>query len=223
MKKEKSKKTTVKKNTIFNNINKKNIVKNEMNEEILARKIHRYRTINVILLIVLIVILLFAIYRRYDEGIIFSKPELDIGQKKIDDSNNDQDDKVIKDDSSKGEFTLYLVGDSYVAKNGSSSFKVNIRNVNSSNHDIVVRFYISKDELQKHGVFISDNEYLIAESGRFEPGYFIDEVVLKKLPNNKVLPKGKYKLTLSEVYYHHKTGVISSYEAKIPVTLEVLN
>jgi len=46
---------------------------------------------------------------------------------------------------------------------------------------------------------------------------------LKKLPNDEILPKGKYNLTLSEVYYHHNTGVVSSYEAKIPVTLEVLN
>lgn len=188
-----------------------------------TKKLRQYRIINIILFVLLIIVAFFAVYTRYDEGIIFSKPDLDIGQKKIDDSNNKQEAKIVKDDSSKGEFTLYLVGDSYVVKNGSSSFKVNIRNVKSSNHDIVVRFLISKDELKKHGVSIGDNEYLIAESGRFEPGYFIEEVALKKLPNGKVLPKGKYNLTLSEVYYHHKTGVISSYEAKIPVTLEVLN
>lgn len=194
----------------------------EKNKKI-TKKIRHYRIINIILFVILIIVVIFAVYRRYDEGIIFSKPELDIGQKEIDNTNNEQEEKVINDDSSKGEFTLYLVGDSYVAQNGSSSFKVNIRNVKSSNHDIVVRFFISKDELEKHGISISDNDYLIAESGRFEPGYYIDEVILNKLPNDTALPKGKYNLTLSEVYYHHKTGVISSYEAKIPVTLEVLN
>ena len=186
------------------------------------KKLRHFRMINIILFAFLIIVVNFSVYRRYDEGIIFSKPELDLGQKEIDDSKNEQE-EVAKEDSSKGEFTLYLVGDSYVAKNGSSSFKVNIKNVKSSSHDIVVRFFITKDELEKHGISINDSDYLIAESGRFEPGYFIDEVVLKKLPDNKVLPKGKYNLTLSEVYYHHKTGEISSYEAKIPVTLEVLN
>lgn len=188
----------------------------------ITKKLQHYRIINIILSIILIIVVIFAVYRRYDEGIVFSKPELDIGQKEIDDSNNVEEDKPIED-SSKGEFTLYSIGDAYTAKNGSSSFKVNIRNVKSSNHDIVVRFFISKEELEKHGISISDKDYLIAESGRFEPGYYIDEVVLKKLPNGQVLSKGKYNLILSEVYYHHKTGVVSSYEAKIPVTLEVLN
>jgi len=192
----------------------------EKNKKI-AKKLQLYRIINTILFVILIIVTIFAVYRRYDEGIIFSKPELDIGQKRIDNSKSVH--KEVDDSSSKGEFTLYSVGDSYIAQNGSSSFKVNIQNLTNSNHDIVVRFFISKDELKNHGISISDNDYLIAESGRFEPGYFIDEVILKRLPNGEVLPKGKYNLTLSEVYYHHKTGVISSYEAKIPVTLEVLN
>ena len=203
--------------------NIKKPIEDRNNEKNISKKIKLYRIINIILFVILINAIFFDVYRRYDEAMLFIKPELDIGQKKIDTPKEEPDTKIIQDDSKKNEFTLYSVGDTYVTQNGTSSFKVNIQNVKNSNHDIVVRFFISKDELQNHGISINDNDFLIAESGRFEPGYYIDEIVLKKLPDNQVLPKGKYNLTLSEVYYHHNTGVISSYEAKIPVTLEVLN
>ena len=45
------------------------------------------------------------------------------------------------------------------------------------------------------------------------------------LVTNKILSfnseTGKYDLTLIELYYHHETGALSSYQSRIPITLEV--
>ena len=187
----------------------------------ISRKIRINKIISIILILPLLIVIFFNVYICFDAGVVFNKPDLEITQKKIDES-IDKDE--VKNDTSNAEsFALYSVGDKFFATNGSSSFTVDIRNVSNSSHDIVVSFYISQEELEKHGITIDEKELIIAKSGRFEPGYLIEEVLLNKLPDGSVLPKGKYDLTLSEVYYHHTTGVMSSYEARIPVTLEVLN
>ena len=199
-----------------------NLLDNDLKK--ISRKIRINKIISIVLIIPLLIVAFFNVYKCFDVGVLFNKPDLDIGQKKIEDESGNEDaEKVASDTSNKESFALYSVGDEFYALNGNSSFEVDIRNVSNSSHDIVVSFYISKEELEKHGITISENEILIAKSGRFEPGYLIKEVLLNKLPDGSVLPKGKYDVTLSEVYYHHITSAMSSYEARIPVTLEVLN
>ena len=189
-----------------------------------SRKIKVNKIISIILILPLLIVIFFNVYVCFDADVIFNKPDLDITQKKIEDESSDKSKEKVVSDASNGEsFALYSVGDKFYATNGSSTFAVDIRNVSNSSHDIVVNFYISQEELQEHGITIDEKEFLIAKSGRFEPGYLIKKVLLNKLPDGSVLPKGMYDLTLSEVYYHHITGVMSSYEARIPVTLEVLN
>lgn len=125
-----------------------------------------------------------------------------------------------------GHFTIYSNGDVYTAENGAGVLHCDVRNTEDSTHDIVMSLYISAEELQAHGLStagVEDGQWLIAQTGLFEPGYQISEVQLNTLPDGSYLPAGSYSLTMNERYYHHKTGVLSSYEANIPVTLEVAN
>ncbi|EXM38674.1 hypothetical protein RASY3_02510 [Ruminococcus albus SY3] len=208
--------------------------------------------LNILLTVVFIIICTFSIYRRYDEARIFDKPVgTDDNQQKINDNDMQKDDNQQKNDDSittdngdqqtpadstdktksdskagDGHFTIYSVGDVYTAENGSGKLHCDVRNVEDSTHDIVMSLYISEDELKAHGLStngVEDGKWLIAQSGLFEPGYKIGEVQLNALPDGSYLPAGSYSLTMNERYYHHETGVLASYEANIPVTLEVAN
>lgn len=206
--------------------------------------------LNVLLSAVFIVICTFSIYRRYDEAQVFDKPaETDENQQKIDTSTPQKDDNQQKtpdqtdatqaptqateaptqqesQPAADGHFTIYSNGDVYTADSGSGVLHCDVRNMDDSTHDIIMSLYISEEELIAHGLStngVEDGKWLIAQSGLFEPGYQISEVQLKALPDGSYLPAGSYSLTMSERYYHHETGVLSSYEANIPVTLEVAN
>ncbi len=209
--------------------------------------------LNILLSVAFIIICTFSIYHRYDETQVFDKPaETDENQQKIDDSAPQKDGDQQKtpdlaDDSQEpaqttdsqtqqesqaessegtGHFTIYSNGDVYTAENGSGKLHCDVRNVEDSTHDIVMSLYISEEEMLSHGlstVGVEDGRWLIAQSGLFEPGYLISEVQLNALPDGSYLPAGTYSLTMSERYYNHETGVLASYEANIPVTLEVAN
>ena len=206
--------------------------------------------INILLTAVFILVCTFSLYRRYDEPHIFEKPaaadenqqkidpQKDDNQKKTDDSSAPKDDDKqvtpdqtdTSDEESKaetnGHFTVYSAGDVYTAENGSGKLHCDVRNVEDSTHDIVMSLYISEDELIAHGLStngVEDGKWLIAQSGLFEPGYMIGEVQLKTLPDGSYLPAGSYSLNMSERFYDHETGVLSPYDANIPVTLEVAN
>lgn len=131
-----------------------------------------------------------------------------------------------KSSDGSGHFTIYSNGDVYTADNGSSTLSCDIRNTDDSTHDIVVSIYISTDEMQAHGIDtngVDGDKWLLAQSGLFEPGYQINSIQLNPLPDGSYLSAGSYALTMNEKYYHHETGVLASYEANIPVTLEVAN
>lgn len=209
--------------------------------------------LNILLSVAFIIICTFSIYQRHDETQVFDKPaETDENQQKIDDSapqkdgdqqktpdltddsqepaqtTDEQTQQDNSDDSSEGtgHFTIYSNGDVYTAENGSGKLHCDVRNAEDSTHDIVMSLYISEEEMLSHGlstVGVEDGKWLIAQSGLFEPGYMISEVQLNTLPDGSYLPAGTYSLTMSERYYNHETGVLASYEANIPVTLEVAN
>jgi len=129
-------------------------------------------------------------------------------------------------DNNKGHFTIYSVGDVYTAENGSGELHCDVRNTEDSTHDIIMSIYITEDELRKHKLStdgVEDGQWLIAQSGMFEPGYQINSVQLLKLPDGSYLPAGTYEAIMNEKYYHHLNGTLSSYEANIPVTVEVAN
>ena len=137
-----------------------------------------------------------------------------------------KDDSAAKNDDSKGSghFSIYSVGDAFTAAGGSGSITCDIRNVNDSTHDIIVTLYMTDEELKAHGLSTEGSEngkVSVAQSGLFEPGYQITSIQLNSLPDGSYLPAGKYSLIMNEKYYDHETGVLSAYEANIPVTLEV--
>lgn len=139
---------------------------------------------------------------------------------------NENDNGEGNQDSSdgKGHFAIYSAGDVYTADNGWGLVHCDIRNIADSTHDIVSSLYISREEMEAHGISTSGmdgDRWLVAQSGIFEPGYQINTIQLLALPDGSYLGAGSYALTMNERYYHHETGVLSSYEANIPVTLEV--
>ena len=139
-------------------------------------------------------------------------------------SNQKHPEETTQANSGDGHFTIYSVGDVYTAETGSGTLTCDIRNVEDSTHDIIVSLYLSTEELQAHGLStngVENDKWLIAQSGLFEPGYQITSIQLGTLPDGSYLPAGTYSLTMNERYYQHETGVLSSYEANIPVTLEV--
>ena len=203
--------------------------------------------LNTLFTVVFVAVCLFSIYRRYDETIIYEKPaEIDENQQKVDDNQNpipenptNSPDEVQQaeipsgvpaensgTDDGQGHFTIYSVGDVYTAESGSGELHCDVRNTEDSTHDIIMSIYLTADELQKHGLNtdgVEGGQWLIAQSGMFEPGYQISSVQLLTLPDGSYLPAGTYEAIMNEKYYHHETGVLSSYEANIPVTLEVAN
>lgn len=203
------------------------------------------RNLNICILLlglVLCIVISFTRYQRYEDVQIYSKPPKAAEQKKTEitsDAENKQSSSTsensdISKDGTKqnGEkkyedsFTLYLVGDEFVAEAGNGVVTIDVRNQADSTHDIDMRWLISRDEMEKHGININgmtDDEWTVLETGLFEPGYSLDTGQLLALPDGSFLPAGKYNLTLSELYYHHETGALSSYESRIPITLEVKN
>lgn len=197
--------------------------------------------LNTLFTAVFVAVCLFSIYRRYDETVIYEKPaQIDDNQKKLDDNqqNKDNNQPTIPEttaettenensaDDGKGHFTIYSVGDVYTAESGSGELHCDVRNTEDSTHDIIMSVYLSEDELKKHGLNtdgVEGGQWLIAQSGMFEPGYQITSVQLLALPDGSYLPAGTYEAIMNEKYYHHVTGTLSSYETNIPVTLEVAN
>ena len=210
---------------------------------------------NGLLVVALVAVLPFAVYKRYDDVVTYAKPDLDLSQKKYEEpaslaqpteepdptapaaatevdseaaeqpENTEQPGEIKSGD---GSFTLYSVGDTYSAASGDSQVAVDVRNQSDSTHDIVMRWFITREEMEAHGIDTrsmadEDVEWKIAETGLFEPGYSIASVQLRPLPDGSYLPAGSYTMTMSELYYDHKTGVLASYEARIPITLEVAN
>lgn len=187
---------------------------------------------NAILVALLVIIISFSLYRRYSEVFIYDKPaEVDGDQLKIEEDNDlssdvssQVDPTETSNDDGSGHFTLYSVGDAFIAPNGNGKLSCDIQNKSDSTHDIVASFYISREELSKHNLStsgIQEDRWLIAQTGLFEPGYQITSVQLLALPDGSYLPAGTYNLTMIEKYYHHETGELSAYDANIPVTLEV--
>ena len=154
---------------------------------------------------------------RYGRAIIYS------GKRSGSNENDNGEDNQQSSDG-KGHFSIYSVGDVYTADNGRGLVKCDIRNTDDSTHDIVASLYISREEMESHGIStggMDGDRWLIAQTGIFEPGYQINNIQLLALPDGSYLGAGSYALTMNERYYHHETGVLSSYEANIPVTLEV--
>ena len=215
------------------------------------KKIKRRNTLlnvlNTLFTAVFVVVCLFSIYRRYDETVIYEKPaEVDDNQKKMDENqkqtpenpSNPPDEvqqaeipsevpaETSGTDDGQGHFTIYSVGDVYTAESGSGDLHCDVRNTEDSTHDIIMSIYLSEDELKKHGLNtegVEGGQWLIAQSGMFEPGYQITSVQLLALPDGSYLPAGTYEAIMNEKYYHHQTGTLASYEGNIPVTLEVAN
>lgn len=194
----------------------------------LKSALRRIRVVGILLAIIIIIVLLFSIYRRYDETIMYVKPDVDATQEKIADDSSaataTTESENAGDSDYDGSFTLYSYGDEFRAESGNGTVACDVRNQANSTHDIIMRWYISSDEMVAHGISTSgveDGRWTVAETGLFEPGYGISSVQLLPLPDGSYLPAGTYNLTLSESYYDHETGVLSSYETNIPITLEV--
>ena len=153
----------------------------------------------------------------YGRAIIYSG-------KRTGSNENDNGEDNQQSSDGKGHFAIYSAGDVYTADNGRGLVHCDIRNIADSTHDIVSSLYISREEMEAHGISTSGmdgDKWLVAQTGIFEPGYQINTIQLLALPDGSYLGAGSYALTMNERYYHHETGVLSSYEANIPVTLEV--
>jgi len=125
-----------------------------------------------------------------------------------------------------GHFTIYSNGDVYHAQNGKGNLTCDVRNVADSTHDIIMSIYLTREEMQAHGISTegmeeSADKWLIAETGLFEPNHQISSVPLKALPDGSYLKAGSYKIIMNERFYHHETHERSSYETNIQMTLEV--
>lgn len=191
--------------------------------EELKKKLRRLNWRNGLLTVLLIVVLLFSIYRRYDEGTVYAKPDLDATQQLIPVEAEATPTPAPSGPDHEGDFVLYSVGDAFTAATGSGMVACEVHNDPGSTHDIVMRWTISESELRAHGLSTGgvDGEWIVAQSGLFEPGYSINAMQLRPLPDGSYLPAGLYNLTLYEKYYDHRTGVLASYESHIPITLEV--
>lgn len=201
----------------------------------LKKTIGKLNVLIVFLVLVFCVVLSFSRYRRFEQVVVYTKPPKAAEQKKIEETPEPEKEAVTADSGQKKanpeeekqydeSFTLYLVGDEFVAQAGNGEVTIDVRNKSDSTHDIVMSWKISKEEMKKHGIStagMTEDEWTILETGLFEPGYSLDTGQLLPLPDGSYLPAGKYDLTLIELYYHHETGALSSYQSRIPITLEV--
>jgi hypothetical protein len=194
--------------------------------------------LNTILTAMFVAICLFSVYRRIDEAVIFDKPaDVDSGQTPISLEETttlpvDENQQAIDGDDANTEnkggnhFTVYSVGNEYIAQKGNGTVTLDVTNVSDSTHDAIISIYISEAELKKHNLStngLTDGYWILAKSGLFEPGYKMTSLQLLPLPDKSYLPAGSYSVTMNEKFYNHETGELSQVDSNIPITLEVLN
>ena len=139
--------------------------------------------------------------------------------------------------ASGGNHVTYQFNDEAVFPSNSQNGEFYIKNPGDSNHDIVVEFYITDQELlntvgttgrsaeeqqqlESSGNYSPDSQRtLIAESGSIPPGYELDVIRLKSLPDGTELSAGSYQVIAQLVFYDLDTHERAMVNSEIPTTL----
>lgn len=118
--------------------------------------------------------------------------------------------------------------------------KLNFKNPGESNQHMVIQIQITDEELikasgengrtkEQQQALEADNNYnpktmrvIVGESGTIPPGYKLDQVQLKELPNGKKLKAGEYNAIVYLTFYDIYTNQKAMINTQTPVKLIVV-
>ncbi len=133
----------------------------------------------------------------------------------------------------------YQFTDKAVFPSNSENGEFYIKNPGDSNHNIVVEIYITDQELlntvgttgrsaQEQQALEATGDYsaetqrtLVAESGSIPPGYELDVLRLKPLPDGTTLTAGTYAAVAQLVFYDIATNECAMVNSELPITLVI--
>lgn len=133
----------------------------------------------------------------------------------------------------------YQFTDKAVFPSNSENGEFYIKNPGDSNHNIVVQIYITDQELlntvgttgrsaQEQQSLEAAGDYsaetqrtLVAESGSIPPGYELDVLRLKPLPDGTKLTAGTYSVVAQLVFYDINTNECAMVNSELPISLVI--
>lgn len=133
----------------------------------------------------------------------------------------------------------YQFTDQAVFPSSTENGQFYIKNPGDSNHNIVVEIYITDQELlntvgttgrsaQEQKALEAAGDYspetqrtLVAESGSIPPGYELDVLTLKSLPDGTTLTAGTYAAIAQLVFYDINTNECAMVNSELPISLVI--